>query len=289
MIADLAGKPCLHDTITGLPARALFSGYLMPSELITERRGDILVLTISGPASRNTLSLQVCAAGVESLNVAESDDAVRCVVLQGAGAHFSAGANLNRLLESARPEFHPRAGQGVEGLHQLVEALRVFPKPVIAAVEGTAAGSGFALALACDLIVAAEDARFSMSYGRVGLSPDGGSSWHLMQMLPRQLAMQMMWLAEPSMSARQLHSFGVVNGVTDSGHALELALSMGNRLAQMPSNTVASIKELAYRWPGSTVAEHMSIEAEHFVANLKHPNAVEGIDAFLEKRPARFT
>src|SRR6185437_4765164 len=100
-----------------------------------------------------------------------------------------------------------------------VDALRVFPKPVIACVEGAAAGGGFALALACDLIVAAEDARFVLSYARVGLTPDGGSSWHLLQALPRQLVAQMVWLAEP-MSARQLHAFGIVNWVAASGQAL---------------------------------------------------------------------
>src|SRR2546421_8834243 len=107
----------------------------------------------------------------------------------------------------------------LEHLHQFVEALRVFPKPVIAAVEGAAAGAGFSLALACDLVVAAEDARFILSYARVGLTPDGGATWHLSQALPRQLLQQWMWLAEP-VSARQLLALGLVHLVADSGPAL---------------------------------------------------------------------
>ena len=147
----------------------------MPSEMHTERRGSTLVLTMSDTATRNTLSEQLLTAGVEALGVAESDSDVRCVVLQGEGSHFCAGGNIAGLRErrAADPSLQM---QMLERFHQFVEALRACPKPVIAAVEGAAAGGGFSLALACDLIVAAEDARFVMSHARLGLSPDGGGA-----------------------------------------------------------------------------------------------------------------
>lgn len=258
----------------------------MPSELRAERRDGALVLTISDPASRNTLSEQVFVAGVESLGVAESDRDVHCIVLQGDGDNFCAGGNLQRL-RGSREAAPAVQGQMLQRFHDFVEVLRVFPKPVIAAVEGAAAGGGFALALACDLIVAADNARFTMSYGRLGLSPDGGSTWQLMQRLPRPVALQMLWLAEP-MTAAQLHALGLVNWVTDSGQALTQALKVAERLAQLAPNAVASVKELVNQWPQRSLAQQMSLEREHFLENFFHRNAGEGLQAFVEKRAPRF-
>src|ERR1043165_9514153 len=159
----------------------------MPSELLTSREGSTLILTLSDPATRNTLSPQVYAAGVEALNMAESDDSVRVVILRGDGEHFCTGGDLNRIL-GLRQTGPEAQAESIALFHQLIESLRAFPKPVIAAVEGYAAG-GMSLALACDLIVAASDAKFVMSYGKVGLTPDGGGSWHLAHALPRALAL----------------------------------------------------------------------------------------------------
>jgi enoyl-CoA hydratase/carnithine racemase len=258
----------------------------MPSQLLTERHDSTLVLTLSDPATRNTLSPQACAAGVEALNIAEADDGVRCVVLRGDGHHFCSGGNLQRLAQARAVGPHEQH-QSVERFHGFIEALRTFPKPVIAAVEGAAAGGGFSLALACDLIVAAEDAQFTLSYARAGLSPDGGSTWHLANALPRALVLQMAWLAEP-MSARELQRLGLVNVVTDSGQALGDALRLAERLAAMAPNAIASAKELVNQAPGRRLREQLDHERDHFVDNLFHPNGGEGLQAFFDKRPPKF-
>ena len=258
----------------------------MPSELLTERHGAVLVLTLSDPATRNTLSHQAIAAGIEALGVAESDPQVRCALLRGDGAHFCAGGNLHGLMERRRAG-PPAQVQMLEHLHQFVEALRVFPKPVIAAVEGAAAGAGFSLALACDLIVSAEDARFILSYARIGLSPDGGATWNLAQALPRALVQQLVWLGEP-VSARQLHQWGIVGWVTDSGQAFTEALRLAHRLADMAPNALASGKELVQQAGGRTLAQQLAAERDHFVENLFHDNGAEGLQAFMDKRPANF-
>jgi len=258
----------------------------MPSELRTERRGTTLVLTMSDPATRNTLSEQLFSAGVEALDVAESDPEVRCLVLQGEGGHFCAGGHIAGLRErrAADPSVQTRM---VERFHQLIEALRTCQKPVIAAVEGAAAGGGLSLALACDLIVAAEDARFIMSHARLGLSPDGGGSWQLAQMLPRQLALQLIWLAEP-VTAQQLHAHGVVNWIADHGRALSEACAVAERLARMAPNALASAKELVAQGMHRTLAQHLPLERDHLVQNLFHPNGAEGLQAFIDKRAPRF-
>ena len=258
----------------------------MPSELSTQRHGATLVLTLSDPATRNALSPQACAAGVETLSVAESSEDIRCVVLRGDGAHFCSGGNLQRLAHN-RSMGAEEQRQSIERFHALIEALRTFPKPVIAAVEGYAAGGGFSLALACDLLVAAEDAKFVMSYANAGLSPDGGGSWHLAQQLPRARVLQALWLAEP-VSAGELQQFGLANVVAPSGQALAEALRLAEQLASMAPNALASAKELVNNAPQRRLREHLDAEREHFVANLLDANGAEGLQAFFDKRPPRF-
>jgi enoyl-CoA hydratase/carnithine racemase len=258
----------------------------MPSELLTERHGAVLALTLSDPASRNSLSHQAIAAGIEALNVAESDPQIRCVLMRGDGAHFCAGGNLQGLQERRRTG-PPAQVEMIEHLHQFIEALHAFPKPVIAVVEGAAAGAGFSLALACDLIVAAEDARFILSHARLGLSPDGGATWNLVQSMPRALVQQLVWLAEP-LTARQLHQWGLVGWVTDSGHAFTEALRLAHRLVDMAPNALASGKELVQQAGGRTLAQQLAAERDHFVENLFHDNGAEGLQAFVDKRRPDF-
>ena len=259
----------------------------MSSQMLTERIGPVLVLTLSDPATRNTLSHQAIAAGIEALNVAEAEPAIRAVLLRGDGGHFCAGGNLQGLLERRRAG-PPAQIEMLEHLHQFIEALRSFPKPVIAAVDGAAAGAGFSIALACDLIVAADDARFILSYGRIGLSPDGGATWSLMQALPRARVQQLLWLGEP-VSARELADWGLVSTVTSSGQSFAEALRLTERLASMAPNALASAKELLNSARGNGLKEQLAAERDHFVANLFHANGAEGLDAFIQKRAPTFT
>src|SRR5699024_8993606 len=149
------------------------------AELRTTFEDGTLVLTISNPARRNALDPVMYAAGVEALASAGSNPDVYAIILTGDGDDFCAGGNLLRLQEHRQK---PAAEQSasIDSLGDWVEAITTCPKPVVAAVEGAAAGAGFSLVLACDLIVAAADAKFVMAYSSVSLSPDGGASWQLM-------------------------------------------------------------------------------------------------------------
>ena len=258
----------------------------MTAALLAERHGATLVLTLSDPATRNTLSHEVIAAAIEALNQAEADADIRGVLLCGAGGHFCAGGNLQGLLERRRSG-PPAQVRMLEHLHQLVETLGACPKPVIAAVEGAAAGAGFSLALACDLIVAADDARFILSYGRIGLSPDGGATWQLLQALPRAQVQQLIWLGEP-VTAQQLLACGLVSSVVEKGRAIAEALRLAERLAAMAPNALASGKALLRQAAGRSLAQQLDAERDHFVENLFHANGAEGLNAFLEKRAPRF-
>jgi len=259
----------------------------MPSELLTERRGTTLVLTISDVASRNTLSAQVIAAGIEALDASESSREVRAVVLRGDGAHFCAGGNVQGLVER-RAAGEATQRRMIDHLHHWIEAIAAYPKPVIAAVEGAAAGAGFSLALACDLIVAASDARFVMSHGKLGLSPDGGATARLAGALPPALVKQIVWLAEP-VTAATLHAHGLVATVAEPGAALAGALALADRLASLAPGALASVKELVAQAPARPLTEQLGAERDHFVANLFAADGAEGLQAFLEKRAPRFS
>ncbi|WP_298824870.1 oxepin-CoA hydrolase, alternative type [uncultured Piscinibacter sp.] len=258
----------------------------MPSELLSERQGAVLILTISDPETRNTLSEAVITAGIEALSTAESDDEIRCVVLRGAGAHFCAGGNLQGLM-ARRQSGPPAQAHMLEMLHQWVEALRACPKPVIAAVEGAAAGAGFSLSLACDMIVASEEARFILSYAKLGLSPDGGATWQLTRALPRHAVQQLVWLAEP-VTARQLQAWGIVQVVCEPGQATVEALRIGDRLSAMAPNALTSGKELLNAAAGNSLNAQLAAERDHFILNLFHANGGEGIQAFVAKRAPKF-
>lgn len=258
----------------------------MTAELRSTSHGLTMVLTISNPEHRNALGPEIYAAGVEALSVAETSPEVRSVVIVGEGALFSAGGNLQRLQANRQlPPEHQ--AQSIEGLHNWIEAIRTFPKPVIAAVEGPAAGAGFSLALACDFIVSANNAVFVMAYTNIALSPDGGGSWSLARALPRQLVTELLMCGE-RIGATRLHELGVVNRLTDAGQALGAALELAERLNARAPNALASVKELVNEAAGASLSTQLALERDHFVRNLHHANAGIGIAAFLAKQTPRF-
>ena len=258
----------------------------MAAELRSTVEGRTMVLTISNPEHRNALGPEMYAAGVEALNIAETNPDVRCVVLTGEGETFCAGGNLQRLQANRQKPPEVQA-QSIEQLHSWVEAIRTFPKPVIAAVEGPAAGAGFSRALACDLSVAARTAVFVMAYSSVALSPDGGGSGSLAQALPRQLVNELLMSGE-RIGAQRLHELGVVNRLCDAGQALGTALEWSEKLAARAPNVMSSIKELVSEAGAHDLSAHLAAERDHFVKNLHHPNGGIGIAAFLNKQVPRY-
>lgn len=258
----------------------------MNAELKRHRVGRTLVLTISNPQHRNALGPELYVEGVEALNLAESSHELGSVVITGEGSLFSAGGNLQRLQANRQQEPAVQA-QSLDALHAWIETIRAFPKPVIAAVEGAAAGAGFSLALACDLIVAARDAVFTMAYSKLALSPDGGGSWNLSRALPRQLVTELLMCGE-RIGAARLAELGVVNRLSEPSQALSDALALAEQLNRGAGNALASIKTLVNDAGQNSLAQQLALERFHFVRNLHHPNAGRGIEAFLTKQPPQF-
>lgn len=257
----------------------------LPGHMDVERRGRVLVLTMNDPPTRNALANGMMARGREALEEAAHDDGIGAVVLTGAGGAFSSGGHLTRLYDHAGKS-RSENRDSIERFHGWVRIMRECPKPIVAAVEGPAAGAGFSLALACDLIVAAEDARFLTAYVKVGLNADGGASASLARALPLQLCAELMLHGGPVEPAR-LHALGVVNRLTAPGQALPEALAWATILADGPTAAMGRAKrlmELAY----GSFATQLARESDLFVEALHHAEAKEGITAFFEKRAPKF-
>lgn len=205
----------------------------MPSELLTARHGSALVLTMRGPDSLNSLSAQLVAACAEALDVAESDPRVRCIVLRGEGANFSSGVDADSSIEAAPLD---------DAVETLAESMRVYPKPVLGAVEGVASAGGFALVLACDLVVAARDARFTLGRADDRPATESAATRQLVRWLPTPLLQQLAWFGEPVEAAR-LHALGLVGWLCDRDAAFDEALRLAERLASIDADALAGAKE----------------------------------------------
>lgn len=255
-------------------------------KLRVERRGRILQLSIANQNQRNALHPDMYVTGREALREAAGNPQIGAVVLTGSDNGFCSGGNIRRL-QCNREQSPSVQWNGIALFHDWIREIRCCPKPVIAAVEGAAAGAGFSLALACDLLVAAEDARFVMAYVKVGLSPDGGGSAFLFRALPRQTTMEIL-LDGGVISAGRLRELGVVNRLCPPGQALATALAWADRLAAGPGAAMGRIKALVNKAENHDLSDQLDQEREMFIEALFSAECEEGIAAFLEKRSPVF-
>ena len=245
--------------------------------LLTRREGAVLVLSNNNVAARNALSPEFYAAVSAALKSAATDPTVGAVVLTGEGGHFCAGGDLRQLAKRRELPVQERRAK-LEGLHDLIRSVRDFPKPVIAAVEGAAAGAGLSLALACDMLVAAKNAVFSVAYVKVGLTPDGGATAFLAEFVSRQV------LTELCLTGERMNALGCVNRLTDAGQALPAALALAAQIATGPEQSMAAIKALCHAAQHNSLDEQLQLESRYMVAAQVSEESREGIAAFLEKR-----
>ena len=255
--------------------------------LITRREGAVLILSNNNPAARNALTPGFYTGLTAALHAAAGDPTVGAIVVTGEGGHFCSGGDLRQIATRRELPIAERRLK-LEGLHNLVRALRDCPKPVVMAVEGAAAGAGLSLALAGDLLVAARDAQFSVAYVKVGLTPDGGATALLAEFVSRQVLTELCLTGE-RVSGERMQQLGVVNRLTEPGDALATALALAGQLAAGPDLAIARIKHLCRMAPRNTLEQQLELEAQHMVRSQGSEESREGIAAFLEKRSADFT
>jgi enoyl-CoA hydratase/carnithine racemase len=254
--------------------------------LILERQGRVLVATNNDPATRNSLSWDFYDGFREAVQAASWDDDVGAIVVTGAQGFFCSGGNVNGLQERSRSDYATRRSS-VDKLHAMILAMRACPKPIIAAVDGGAAGAGASLAAACDLVVAARDAYFSVAYVKIGLTPDGGATAFLGTALPRQLMAEMVFTGD-RIPVERLYSLGMINRLTEPGQSLPEALEMAARLADGPAAAMAVGKWLIDQARTNPLKEQLDHEADGIATALGGAEGREGIAAFLEKRKPDF-
>jgi len=255
-------------------------------ELIRRAEGDVLWLVLNRPQVRNAMTPQLRQELTFAVEDASRASEVRAIVLTGSGGSFCAGADLGEQPGAAERAVGALRRQVRDGVQRLVAAVMDCDKPVIAAVDGIAAGVGAHVAFACDLVLASPDARFIEAFVRRGLAADGGGAWLLPRLVGLQRAKELLFLGD-EVGAEAALRLGLVNRVTADldGDARALA----NRLAEGPTLAIAAMKRLANR-----AFEHdrdIAFEAESSLVELVRASrdATEGIAAFRERRPPRYS
>jgi len=247
-------------------------------------RDRVARITLNRPEAGNALNLELATALRKAAEGLRGSD-LGAVILSGAGRAFCVGGDLNYMREAGE------VGDAVLRLatqfHGALEAFAALDAPVIAAVRGAAAGGGMSLAIACDLVLAAESARFTMAYTAIGFSPDGGSTWTLPRLVGRRRAAELMLLNE-RLDAAAARELGLVTRVVADDALDAEADALARRLAAGPAHAQGAAKRLLRESATRGFAEQMAEEARTIAAMAAAPDGREGVAAFLEKRAPDF-
>lgn len=253
--------------------------------LLVSVEGGVAAITLNRPEVLNALTIDLMIALRAALEQAAAADEVRAVLITGAGRSFCAGADLAaaaRIKPALKPDHMLR-----DYYHPVILLMRHMPKPVISAVQGSVAGAGMSLALAADLIIAGESARFLQAFSKIGLVPDAGSSFLLPRLVGDLRARAMMMLGEP-VHADQALRMGLVWQVLPDAELAASARALARRLATMPTLALAGIKHLLAASGGHSLEEQLELEAEQQARSALTEDFREGVSAFLGKRAPEF-
>ena len=267
----------------GYSRPAAFSEDGAVSEVLTERDGAVLQITLNRPEVYNAFNAALHAALASALKEARADD-VRAVVITGAGKGFCAGQDLTEFSEVA-DDIRERLEASY---HPNIRAIRALEKPVIAAVNGAAAGAGLSLAAACDLRIAADTATFVPGFIGIGLIPDSGGSYFIHRLLGTARAFE--WMkTNRKLSAAEAHQWGLVSEVVEAHRLPVYAAEIASRYASLPTKAIGMTKRLFDHADTASLEEQLALEAQLQQAATRTADFREGVSAFLEKRPANFS
>lgn len=261
--------------------------------LLSSQSDGVLTLTLNRPERLNAFDDALLVALLAAVHEAAADDSVRCVVITGAGRGFGAGADLTQVL--SRGDGSGGAGALGEAIrehlhtyyHPLILALTTLEKPVIAAVNGVAAGAGLSLALACDMRIAAESASFVQAFVHIGLVPDAGSTWFLPRLVGMGKAMELAMLGD-RISAAEALSVGLVNRVVPDSRLAASVDALAVRLASGP-RSLGLIKRAMHLSAVSDLPTQLAREEQLQGEAAETADFTEGVTAFLSKRPPHFS
>jgi 2-(1,2-epoxy-1,2-dihydrophenyl)acetyl-CoA isomerase len=262
----------------------------MTSPLLVERNGAVATLTLNRPDALNTLDFALMDALVAAAADVAADDALRVVVVRGAGRHFMAGGDLRTFAaELAKPPDQRNADfrRMIGRLHSAIESFHRMPHPVVGQVHGAVAGFGLSLMNACDLVIAADDTYFASAYRNIALTPDGGGSWSLPRIVGMRRAMEILLLGE-RFDAQQALALGLVTRVVPAADLMGEAMALAQRLAAGPTLAYARMKDNFAFGATATFADTLTREAENMVASMRTEDHRGAAAAFVEKREPVF-
>lgn len=262
--------------------------------VIFEKQDGVAVLTLNRPKVMNAWNPQMAGEAAEVISGVDIDDGVKVLIITGAGKAFSSGADVSRLRDTAEgkvPFLETTTGTVLSGRTSLltaVEGIRNLGKPVIAAIHGMAAGAGLSVALACDIRVASEDARFTMAFVKRGLIPDLGGTYLLPRLLGPGMAAKLIFTGDV-IDAGEAARIGMVDELVPSGEAMEQAMTLARRIADNPRLAVRMAKKALYQGMNATDLR-AQMDYEIFVQGglMRTRDFQEGVDSFFEKRPPKF-
>jgi len=250
--------------------------------------GPICLLTLNRPDRLNALTVQVA----REFNAAVSEaleSGARVIILTGAGRAFCAGGDLREMQEIAGREGRVEAffDEPLRILNESILLIRQTPVPFIAAVNGVASGGGCNLALACDLVIASESAKFNQAFVKIGLVPDCGGTFMLPRLVGLKRATQLMFTGD-LVTAAQAAEMGMINSVAADGELMSQVMAMAEKLAQAPTAAIGQIKKLLEASVVNDYGSQLDNERKAQIESGKTKDFTEGVSAFLEKRPPRF-
>ena len=243
--------------------------------VLTERRDGVLVITLNRPEVRNAVNAALAEGVAQALDALDADDDLAVGVLTGAGGFFCAGMDLGAFVKGESPWYGDRGFAGI--------AQRGARKPLIAAIEGFAVAGGLEVALACDLIVAAQGAKLGIPEAKRSLVAAGGALLHLPKRMPYHVVMELALTGDP-LPAERFHEFGVVNRLTEPGAALDGALALAARIVKSGPLAVAASKQIIQQQYDWTTAEMWDKQGAISGPVFGSEDAKEGATAFKEKR-----
>ncbi len=254
--------------------------------LLFDVRDNVAHITLNRPEAANCLNKEMAVDLMHAVIRCSEDPEIRAVVMTGAGSTFSGGGDLKSF--AAQGEHLPYHLKEVTTyLHAAISRLVRMDAPVVAAVHGSAAGAGMSLACACDMVVAAESARFIVAYTRVGLTPDGSSTYFLPRIVGLKRALELT-LTNRVLSAQEALEWGIVTKVVPEVELLAQAHALARQLAVGATKAIGASKRLLHNSWTETLETQMEHESQAIAGVAHTGDAREGITAFIEKRPAKF-
>jgi len=249
-----------------------------------ERRGAVALVTINNPARKNALTLEMRQTLLDAFRGFVTDDAVRAVVLTGAGDAFCAGADVSAM--GGRDVAASRTR--MRTMHAMISAVHGLDKPVVAAIRGPAVGLGFGLAMASDIAIASASAKFSQVFRRIGLAPDAGTIWFLARQMGFTRAKELVFSGR-SVGADEALALGLVQRVVADGEVLDAALEQARGYAEGPTLALAMAKQMFASSVSPSLEQFLEIELLVQPSLMQTSDHAEGTASFKEKREPRFT